>query len=390
MNPVNLALSCYIFCVVLIHKELIAAVCVLASLTAGPAAAHAQTIDRSAMTGAQLYDAACVACHGPDGKGQPRAVVGFDTPLPDFTDCGFTTPEADVDWASIIHLGGRARALSHRMPSFVDALTDAEIMKVIDHVRGFCAQPGWPRGELNFPRAFFTEKAFPENEAVLTTTLARKPSGSLENEFLYEHRIGRRWQYEINVPVALQKNDAGNWSRGLGDVNAALRYTFFDSLKHGSIVAAGGEVTLPTGKESEGLGGGTSIFEAFAMSGHALPSDGFVQFHTGIEVPAHSDAASKEYYWRTAIGKTFFRNQWGRQFSPMAEVLLAKPIGVHEPAEWDVVPQMQVSLSGLQHVLVSAGWRIPVNERESRSKAVVVYLLWDWFDGGLFSNWRAR
>src|SRR5262245_64161205 len=82
---------------------------------------YAQASDRSGMTGAQLYDAACAACHAKDGKGQPRSVVGFDTPLPDFTNCSFTTPEADFDWSSVIHRGGRARALSRRMPSFVDA-----------------------------------------------------------------------------------------------------------------------------------------------------------------------------------------------------------------------------------------------------------------------------
>ena len=352
--------------------------------------ARAQAPDRSKMSGGALYDAACAACHGRDGKGQPKSIVGFDTPLPDFTDCSFTTPEADLDWSAVVHLGGRARALDSRMPSFVDALSDGEITRVIEHVRGFCGEPGWPRGELNFPRAFFTEKAYPENEAVLTTTMSRHPAGSIENAFLYEHRIGRRAQYEINVPMAMQHGESG-WHRGLGDVNAAVKYSFFDSLERGAIFSAGGEVTLPTGKETEGLGGGTTIVEAFAMSGHALPNDGFVQFQAGLEIPVHRDAASREVFWRTAIGTTFFKERWGRQWSPMAEFLLARPIGAGERVEWDVVPQVQVSLSGLQHVLLNVGLRVPVNARgEGRSNAAMVYLLWDWFDGGLFSNWRSR
>ena len=53
-------------------------------------------------------------------------------------------------------------------------------------------------------------------------------------------------------------------------------------------------------------------------------------------------------------------------------------------AEWDVVPQMQVSLSKLQHVLLSVGVRVPLNEREDRKPQLLTYLLWDWFDGGLF------
>jgi mono/diheme cytochrome c family protein len=350
--------------------------------------APAQTVDRSRLSGEALYQAACVACHGHDGKGQPKSVVGFDMRLPDFTDCSFTTPEADLDWSAVVHLGGRARALDVRMPSFGDALSSQEIMRVIDYVRGFCREPRWPRGELNFPRAFFTEKAYPENEAVLTTTMSRQPAGAIENEFLYEHRIGRRAQYEINVPVAIQHGESG-WHRGLGDVHAALKYSFADSLEGGAIFSAGGEVTLPTGKETEGLGSGTTIVEAFAMSGHTLPHDGFIQFHAGFEIPMQSEVANKEIFWRTAMGKTFFHNRWGRQWSPIAEILLAKPIGTGEHIEWDVVPQVQVSLSGLQHVLLNVGLRIPVNARDSRSNAAMVYLLWDWFDGGLFSNWRS-
>jgi len=46
-------------------------------------------------TGEEVYRAACLTCHGPDGTGSARTVVGFDTPLPDFTDCAFASAEAD-------------------------------------------------------------------------------------------------------------------------------------------------------------------------------------------------------------------------------------------------------------------------------------------------------
>lgn len=348
---------------------------------------QAQAIDRSGMTGQQLYQAACVACHGADGKGQPQSVRGFDTEPPDFTDCGFATPEADLDWSSIVHMGGPVRALDRNMPSFIDALTDDEIDRTIEYIRGFCTEPGWPRGDLNFPRAIFTEKAYPENEAVLTTTMASHPTGSVTNDFLYEHRIGKRAQYEINVPLNLQRDQKGHWVRGLGDIHVAYRRLLFDSLSHGSLAAWGGEIKFPTGKEWEGLGGGTTIFEAFGMWDQALPSDGFLQTQAGFEVPAQQDRASKEIFWRAAVGKTYTEHIWGRAWSPIVEILGAKELEAgHEP-EWDIAPQVQVSLSGLQHVLLSVGMRLPVNERASRSKTVVVYFLWDWFDGGLFSNW---
>jgi hypothetical protein len=54
---------------------------------------------------------------------------------------------------------------------------------------------------------------------------------------------------------------------------------------------------------------------------------------------------------------------------------------------WDVAPQMQVTLSVRQHVMVNAGVRIPVNERAGRSTQFVMYFLWDWFDGDLVTGW---
>jgi hypothetical protein len=171
-------------------------------------------------------------------------------------------------------------------------------------------------------------------------------------------------------------------------VNLAYRYTLFDSLPSGSIAAAGGEITFPTGKETEGLGGGVTIFEGFGMWDEALPRSGFFQLHAGFELPANRDLASNEVYWRTAIGQTFTEHIWGRAWSPMVEVLGVKGLARGVDPEWDVVPQMQVSLSGLQHVLLNVGVRVPVNERASRGSTLLVYLLWDWFDGGLFSNWR--
>jgi len=51
------------------------------------------------------------------------------------------------------------------------------------------------------------------------------------------------------------------------------------------------------------------------------------------------------------------------------------------------VPQVQVSLTRRQHVRFNAGVRVPVNARDHRSTSVIMYLLWDWFDGGFLDGW---
>jgi hypothetical protein len=69
------------------------------------------------------------------------------------------------------------RGFSEEMPAFGEALTEEELGRVIAYVQTFCTDRSWPRGELNLPRAFFTEKAFPEDEAVSTLTVAALEPG---------------------------------------------------------------------------------------------------------------------------------------------------------------------------------------------------------------------
>jgi mono/diheme cytochrome c family protein len=341
-------------------------------------------------TGKQIFDAACATCHGADGAGAPRSMVGF-TPLanghdlPDFTDCSINTVEPTPDWVAVVHGGGPIRGLDRHMPAFGDALSADEIERAVKYLWTFCTDPSWPRGDLNFPRAFFTEKAFPENEAVITTAIGDTSVGT---EIVYEHRIGARWQYEVALPIDFKAaEEGGSWNYGLGDVELALRRTFYHSIDRGHLFSAGAAVVLPTGKEELGLGNGYTVFEPFAMFGQAVGAAGFLQVHTGIEIPSDQELGSNEGFIRTAVGYTFAQDQgFGRAWTPMLEVLMAKPQDAS--VEWDVVPQLQVSLSKLQHVLINVGARIPLNEREERKPQMLVYLLWDWFDGGLTQFWK--
>jgi mono/diheme cytochrome c family protein len=342
---------------------------------------------RPAATGAELYLSACAACHGPDGTGLPETALGFRVPVPDFSDCSFATPEPDTDWLAVIHGGGPMRAFDRRMPAFGDVLSEPELQSILDHVRAFCTSSSWPRGELNFPRALFTEKAFPENEAVWTMTVAsHETRGSIGSEFLYEQRIGARSQFEVVVPIEFQQTSGQVWHQGLGDLAVAFKQVLFHSLGRGTIVSAAGEAIFPTGKEDLGLGNGLTVFEPFVAVGQALPADGFFQVQAGFELPADRDAPS-EAFWRVTGGKSFFEGRFGRSWSPMVEVLGARELEGGAATAWDVVPQLQVTLSTRQHIMINGGVRIPINKRNERDVQVVTYLLWDWFDGGFFDGW---
>jgi mono/diheme cytochrome c family protein len=343
-------------------------------------------IERADTTGAQLYAMACAACHGPDGRGRSQDQVGFDVPLPDFTDCEFAEREPDADWYAVIHEGGPTRGFDEMMPALGAALSGEQIQSVLDHVRSFCTDKSWPRGELNLPRALVTEKAYPEDEAVITTVVAAEGPGSVMNELLYEKRFGARSQIEISVPLGLRDTETEDWEAGFGDLALAVKHTLIHSLASGSIFTLGGEVVLPTGDEERGFGKGTTVLEPFLAFGQILPGEAFVQVQTLGEFPLDSDLES-EAAVRAALGRTWELRRFGRAWTPMVEILGVRELESGADTNWDLVPQFQVTLNTRQHVMANLGVRLPLTNADERETEVLFYLLWDWFDGGFFEGW---
>ena len=344
----------------------------------------AQQPMQAERTGQQVYAEICITCHGPDGRGQTEMAKTIT--LPDFTDCGFAVREPDRDWLAVAHYGGPARGFSPLMPPWSGTLTSADLQLAVSHVRTFCRDDRWPRGELNLPRPLVTSKAFPEDEAVIEFGALVDEVGENETTFVYERRIGALNQVEVALPFGAIEDAAGGWSRGVGDIALGYKRVLTHSLRRGNILSVSGEVLLPTGNESRGLGKGTTVFEPFVAFGQILRGNAFLQAQAGFEIPADNDLET-ESFWRVAFGKSFSQPRFGRTWSPAVELLAARALETGASIEWDLVPQLQITLSARQHVMVSGGVRIPVNERENRSPTIVTYLLWDWFDGGFFSGW---
>ena len=94
-----------------------------------------------------------------------------------------------------------------------------------------------------------------------------------------------------------------------------------------------------------------------------------------------------EMFWRVAVGKTFEFPRLGRNWSPMVEVLAALPLLTDGTVEWDVLPGAQITINKRQHVRLAAGVRLPVTDADEREKSVIVYMLWDWYEGGFLRGW---
>ena len=358
-------------------------------LWTGTAAAQTTTSQLKLETGRQIWEAGCVSCHGANGSGQSRNLAGFEPPgtFPDFSDCPTSTVEPDIQWRAVITNGGPARGFSEIMPSFKDLLTQEQIGKVIDYVRGLCKEEAWPRGNLNLPRPMVTEKAFPESETVVSGAINAQGTPGLGSTVIYERRIGATAMMEAIVPFDFT-HDTGSWGGAFGDVALGYKQKLFHSLQRGSIFSAGGELSAPTGNSTLGTGGESTVFEGFVAFGQILPSSGFFQLHTGVELPAHPEKVPKAYYLRTALGKTFATDAGlGRRWSPMVEFIADREFETGARTNWDVLPELQMPISKRMHLLGSVGVRIPVNNTVGRQRQVLFYALWDWMDGGLLQGW---
>jgi hypothetical protein len=350
------------------------------------------TKPRNVKNGEAIYKAGCIACHGSTGKGAAESLTVFHRPdtFPDFTDCAGTTPEPDGNWKAAIVHGGPSRGLSQIMPAFGDLLTDDQINDVVAYMRGFCKNVHHdPLGELNLPRALVTEKAFPENEIVVSTAASASGAPTWTTDIIDERTIiDARTQLETDIPVNYADQNH-NWTAGYGDITLGLKREIFSSLRTGSILSLQGGVLLPTGDSKRGFGAGTTQFEPFAAFDQLFRENTFLQFEAGATLPVDTSVAPRSMFWRATAGQAMAPDHMlGRLFSPMVEFLAVRDFQPGASTNWDVLPEMQITISRRQHVRTGFGVREPFTNTSGRAPQVMFYLLWDRADGKLWNGWR--
>lgn len=226
----------------------------------GPVLLFSQTIKQRShdvKNGERIYKSGCITCHGAGGVGAPETLTEFRRPdtFPDFSRCDQTTPEPNSAWKDVVLHGGPSRAFSQVMPAFDELLSSDEIDDVIAYMRSLCRNAHWARGELNLPRALITEKAFPEDELVISTAVNASGAPGFTTDIIHEQRFGMRNQLEVDVPLQFQ-DQAHTWYGGVGDTTVGLKRVMWSSLRSGSILSLFGGVIVPSGNRARGFGTG--------------------------------------------------------------------------------------------------------------------------------------
>jgi len=318
-------------------------------------------LQASADSGAALYQAWCRSCHGVDGRGVAAQSTRLEVPPADLQQCNVSTAETEDRWVGIVAQGGAAFGLSLDMPAFGEAATPEQIRAVVRYTRSLCGQPGWPPGELNFPRPFLVEKAFPENEWVLAER------GAVQ-ELIYERRVGKRLQLEGAARTVFDSLD-----RPFDGVTIAGKYNVWHSLRRRALASLGLEVTPPLGRRDIWE---IEPFLAFgAHPGEALLVQGEVV------------ASWEETRGITAVS---YRLGMGRELGrvvPMLEVGWTVPVQGERTLA--VHPQLWVQLSRLGHIAASLGAALPAvgGGPEPRRPQLIGFVLWDYAEAPLSRGW---
>jgi mono/diheme cytochrome c family protein len=355
-------------------------------------------------TGEEIFQAGCAGCHGPDGKGQPQHVLGFDPPatFPDFTDCNGSTRESDTQWNAVIHQGGHARAFSEIMPSFGPAenpaLTDDQIGKVIKYLRTFCKEdPKWPSGDFNIPRPLYTEKAFPEDELVFLNYVNTTGTPGYTNHLVIEKRFGAITNIEIRFRGNFNQQPGGGWKGTVGDTTIEYKRSILVNNRTKSLIGWGSEILIPTGNPHNG-GTGLWELEEFLTYTQILPKKFFFLQQIGAEGPFKRHDDPIQGYLRSDIGKSFLADKgFGRAFSISNEFISTRNFAPNQNFTLTLVPQAQITVSKRQHMRLGIGYSIPIVKGPPNPGAIInpinqqqlaFYWLWDTFDGGFFEGWK--
>jgi hypothetical protein len=194
-------------------------------------------------------------------------------------------------------------------------------------------------------------------------------------------------QIEVDVPVNFQDQNH-TWYGGIGDITLAAKRVMFSSLRTGSILSLQGGFLLPSGNRARGFGSGSTSFETFAAYDQLFRTDTFVQLQFGATLPFRTSIAPQSIFFNSAVGQSFAADHGlGRLWSPMCEFVAARDLVDGAKTDWDVVPQMQVTISRRQHIRANLGLGIPATNTQGRQKQVMFYILWDWQDGKLTEGW---
>ena len=217
------------------------------------------------------------------------------------------------------------RGLDRHMPAFGDALLAGR-----DRARGrrTSARSAGDRlaaGRSESAARVLHRKGLPRERGGLDDGDHGRASASVENDLIYERRIGARNQIEL-VVADRAAGRRGEWSRGLGDVASRSSGRLHASMRAGRSAPPAWRsscrpATSPRSRQR------LHRVRAVRHVGSAAAAEQLLQLHAGVELPSDGARAPGKSFLRRRSGPRGRRSGFGRAWSPQIEVLWARPEG---------------------------------------------------------------
>ena len=201
---------------------------------------------------------------------------------------------------------------------------------------------------------------------MFTSSVDASGDGAVSSEMIYEKRFGARNQLEFAVPVSFLHNGT-EWAGGVGDFVVGYKRVLAHSSRSGIDSAASrASSSFPRVTATRTSAPASPRSKPSAAFGQLLPSSSFLQVQVGAELPTDTEKAPQAVYLADGGGQDASPRTAASAacWTPMVEILADRDLETGAKTNWDVVPQMQVTLNKRQHVRVNVGVRQPVNNTE--------------------------
>jgi len=111
------------------------------ALAPGPEAAAGGAMLGDAQKGKVIYDTYCVACHGPQGKGDGPAAASLTKKPANHSDGNYMNPLPNEELFKVVKEGGASIGKSNLMPAWGATLQDDQVKDVLAYVRSLANPP---------------------------------------------------------------------------------------------------------------------------------------------------------------------------------------------------------------------------------------------------------
>ena len=250
-------------------------------------------------TGKEIFEAACIGCHGPGGRGQPRPRSASSRPrhFPTSPTATAAHASASATGSATIHEGGPGRGFSEIMPSFAEALTHPADRAGHDLPAHALPRTCLAAGRVeSAARSDYRKGVSRRRVRVMTMSANATGSGAISSALIYEKRFGVKNQLEIAAPLQFHVARRRRLGRRRRRPDRRLQAGACPQQPDRIDLQRPGRGEHAHRRSRKGPRLRRDDLRSLRAFGQILPRSSFLQIQTGAEFPTDTEKAPRAVY----------------------------------------------------------------------------------------------